>query len=132
MDVGHGQLLGSLRQDPRVVVMERTNVAELSAAVIPGPVTGVSVDVSYLSLTAALGQLATVPLGPGAVLLGLVKPMFELRLATIPTERRVLEQACAVAVEGAAAAGWRVEGAEECPVRGNRGAVEFFLFATSP
>src|SRR5579864_8904647 len=130
VDVGHGQLRGSLRQDPRVVVWERTNVADLSAALIPGPVTGVSVDVSYLSLTAALAQLGRVPVEPGAVLLGLVKPMFELRLPTIPTDAPALERAQAAAARGAAAAGWRVGGVQECPVRGTRGAVEFFLHAT--
>jgi 23S rRNA (cytidine1920-2'-O)/16S rRNA (cytidine1409-2'-O)-methyltransferase len=132
VDVGHGQLRGSLRQDPRVVVWERTNVADLSSARIPGTVTAASVDVSYLSLSAAIAQLARLAIGRGAPLLGLVKPMFELRLPTIPHDRSDLERARDAAVEGAIAAGWRVEGVEECPVRGSRGAVEFFLYATKP
>jgi 23S rRNA (cytidine1920-2'-O)/16S rRNA (cytidine1409-2'-O)-methyltransferase len=130
VDVGHGQLRGSLRQDGRVVVRERTNVADLSPAVIPDQLTGVSVDVSYLSLSAAVAQLGRLEIAPGADLLGLVKPMFELRLPTIPRERPVLEQARDQAAEGVAAAGWRVRAVAECPVRGNRGAVEFFLHAT--
>ena len=130
VDVGHGQLRGSLRQDTRVVVLERTNVADLSPTVVPEVVDAVSVDVSYLSLTAAATQLGRLAFCPGAVLLGLVKPMFELRLATIPQERPVLEQARDAAVAGVAAAGWHVTGAAECPVRGTRGAVEFFLHAT--
>ena len=132
VDVGHGQLLGSLRQDPRVAALERTNVADLAPALVPGPLTGVSIDVSYLSLSAALAQLSRLEFGPAAPLLGLVKPMFELRLPTIPTDRAVLEQACGTAVDGAVAAGWRVEGVAECPVKGSRGAVEFFLYATTP
>jgi 23S rRNA (cytidine1920-2'-O)/16S rRNA (cytidine1409-2'-O)-methyltransferase len=130
VDAGHGQLRGSLRQDPRVVNRERTNVADLSTSAIPEPVDAVSVDVSYLSLSAAVAQLTTIDLAAGALLLGLVKPMFELRLATIPSDPAVLARARDTAVAGLTAAGWRVDGCEECPVRGRRGAVEFFLFAT--
>jgi predicted rRNA methylase YqxC with S4 and FtsJ domains len=62
-------------------------------------------------------------------MLGLVKPMFELRLPTIPSARAVLDEALRVAVAGVDAAGWGVVGADECPVRGMRGAVEFFIHA---
>ncbi|MFI5042185.1 MAG: SAM-dependent methyltransferase, partial [Acidimicrobiales bacterium] len=129
VDVGHGQLLGSLRADPRVVNLERTNVADVSTALIPDTVEVVSVDVSYLALAAAVAQLAPLDVAAGADLLGLVKPMFELRLATIPTDPRRLEQARDEAVAGVAAAGWEVLGTDECPVRGGRGAVEFFIHA---
>ena len=129
VDVGHGQLLGSLRQDPRVVDLERTNVAELAAGVIPEPMDLVSVDVSYLALSAAVTQLAHVDMAVGATLLGLVKPMFELHLATIPTEPAVLAQARDQAARGVGAAGWEVVDVDECPVRGGRGAVEFVLHA---
>ncbi|MHB8464899.1 MAG: SAM-dependent methyltransferase [Acidimicrobiales bacterium] len=130
VDAGHGQLLGSLRQDPRVVNLERTNVADLDARLVTDPVSLVSVDVSYLSLTSAIAQLGRVTVDDGADLLGLIKPMFELRLATIPTDGETLERACDAATTGAAAAGWSVVGVEECPVRGGRGAVEFVLHAT--
>ena len=130
VDAGHGQLRGSLRQDPRVVNRERTNVADLSPAVIPEPIDAVSVDVSYLSLSAAVAQLTNVELVAGALLLGLVKPMFELRLATIPSDPSVLHRARDAAIAGVTAAGWDVGGCGECPVRGRRGAVEFFVFAT--
>jgi 23S rRNA (cytidine1920-2'-O)/16S rRNA (cytidine1409-2'-O)-methyltransferase len=129
VDVGHGQLLGSLRQDPRVVDLERTNVADLSAGLIPEPVALVSIDVSYLALSAAVAQLAGVATGDGATLLGLVKPMFELRLATIPTDPAVLARARDQAVDGVRAAGWDVLDVGECPVRGARGAIEFVLHA---
>ena len=129
VDAGHGQLLGGLRQDRRVVNLERTNVADLTADLVPEPVERVSVDVSYLSLAAAVTQLGRLDLAPGAELLGLVKPMFELRLPTIPTDTPALERAQDAAVKGAAAAGWRVLAADECPVHGGRGAIEFFLHA---
>jgi 23S rRNA (cytidine1920-2'-O)/16S rRNA (cytidine1409-2'-O)-methyltransferase len=127
VDVGHGQLLGSLRQDPSVINLERTNVADLSA--VPAPVSRISVDVSYLSLSAAVEQIDGRVVEPGALLLGLVKPMFELRLATIPSDPDVLSSAVSAAVTGVGAAGWKVLDVDECPVRGNRGAVEYFLYA---
>jgi 23S rRNA (cytidine1920-2'-O)/16S rRNA (cytidine1409-2'-O)-methyltransferase len=132
VDVGHGQLRGSLRQDPRVVTWERTNVGDLSTTLIADTVGAVSVDVSYLSLSSAVAQLAGLAIAPAADLLGLIKPMFELRLPTIPQERSVLDHARDVAVAGVAAAGWNVRGAVESPVRGGRGAVEFFLHAIHP
>jgi len=130
VDVGHGQLLGSLRQDDRVVSLERTNVADLSASLVGDPIDLVSVDVSYLALRTAVAQLGNVTVVPGAVLLGLVKPMFELRLPTIPTDRPTLSRACEKAAAGVDDAGWVVTELDECPVRGGRGAIEFFLHAS--
>lgn len=129
VDAGHGQLLGSLRQDDRVVNLERTNVGDLDATVIAEAVSLVSVDVSYLSLSSAVAQLERVRIEGGADLLGLIKPMFELRLATIPDDRTTLERARDAAAAGVAASGWRVAAVDECPVRGGRGAVEFVVHA---
>jgi len=133
VDVGHSQLRGSLRQDPRVVNLERTNVADLTAAMFSEPIEVVSVDVSYLSLSSAVSQLSSrVPLAAGAVLLGLVKPMFELRLPTITADPGELVRAVASATAGAEGAGWQAARIEECPVRGARGAVELFVVARRP
>ena len=57
VDAGFGQLLGSLRQDPRVVNLEATNVAALDTRLIPDAIELVTVDVSYLALAAAVAQL---------------------------------------------------------------------------
>jgi 23S rRNA (cytidine1920-2'-O)/16S rRNA (cytidine1409-2'-O)-methyltransferase len=132
VDAGFGQLRGTLRQDPRVVNLERTNLSEINRDVIADPIGVLTVDVSYLSLASAVGQVsAAVNFVPGAELLGLVKPMFELRLATIPAsdDRDTLDYALAVASDGVAKAGWTIIDADECPVRGNHGAVEFFIHA---
>ncbi|GAC1603233.1 MAG: TlyA family rRNA (cytidine-2'-O)-methyltransferase [Acidimicrobiales bacterium] len=126
VDAGHGQLLGSLRLRPEVVNLERTNVGALTPALVPEPVGVVSVDVSYLALAAAVSQIGALDTA-GAVLLGLVKPMFELRLATIPSDPVTLERACERAALGVSAAGWDVLDIAESPVRGARGAVEYFL-----
>ena len=128
VDVGHGQLLGSLRQDLRVVTLERTNLAALTAKLVPEAVGIVTIDVSYVSLAAAVPQLAGLSFAPDAQLIALVKPMFELGLAHLPdadTARGAVE----VAGRAIAASGWRILGAMESPVRGHHGALEFFLHA---
>ena len=129
VDAGHGQLVGSLRQDPRVVNLEAVNVAALSRALVPDTVEVVTVDVSYLSLSAAVAQLGPVQLDPDADLVGLVKPMFELRTATAPTDRASLTAALAAATAGITAAGWNVLGSMDSPVTGSRGAPELLVHA---
>lgn len=129
VDAGHGQLLGSLRQDRRVVNLESTNVGDLSPALVPDAVDLVTIDVSYLSLSEAIAQIGAVVLAPGADLIGLVKPMFELKLASAPGDRESLDRALAAAVAGAESAGWNVAGTMDSPVAGAKGARELFLHA---
>jgi 23S rRNA (cytidine1920-2'-O)/16S rRNA (cytidine1409-2'-O)-methyltransferase len=129
VDAGYGQLLGSLRQEPRVVNLEATNVSALDAAVIPDVIDLVTIDVSYLSLTGAVAQLGRIHLARGADLIGLVKPMFELRLADAPREPAVVARAAERASAGVAACGWRVLGVIPSPVHGARGAPEMLLHA---
>jgi 23S rRNA (cytidine1920-2'-O)/16S rRNA (cytidine1409-2'-O)-methyltransferase len=130
VDAGHGQLLGSLRQDERVVNLERTNLADLDPRLVPDEIGVVTVDVSYLSLTAAIPQLnGRVLFAPRADLVALVKPQFELGLGRPPTAADALAEALERAVAGIGRAGWRVVAAAESPVRGSRGAVEFLVHA---
>lgn len=121
VDAGHGQLLGSLRQDPRVVNMERTN---LGSVVVPDPVDLVTLDLSYLPLAQAVPQLGDI----GVELIALVKPQFELRLAQPPDDPHPALEA---AVAGIERAGWLVRGTMESPVR-VRGTVEYLVWATRP
>ena len=132
VDAGHGQLLGSLRQDPRVVNLEATNVAALDRRLIPEPVEVVTVDVSYLSLVSAISQLDRIELAPEAELIGLVKPMFELRRATAPTDDASLAAALEAAERGVEALGWAVVASVPSPVSGARGARELLLHACRP
>lgn len=126
VDVGYGQLLGSLRQSDRVVTMERTNLAD---ARVDEPVDVVTLDLSYLSLAKALPQLA-IPLAPGADLLALVKPMFELRLGRLPDDQAAaLPEAIELAADAATAAGWTVVDTGESPLLGNKGALEGWVHA---
>lgn len=129
VDAGFGQLLGSLRQDPRVVNLEATNVARLDETLIPDAVEVVTVDVSYLSLASAVAQLGRVRKCPGADLVGLVKPMFELRLPGAPRDEATALRAAEQAARGIDAAGWRIRQGAPSPVRGARGSVEVFLHA---
>ena len=132
LDAGHGQLLGSLRQDPRVVNLEATNVAAASSDLIPEEVGVVAVDVSYLPLRRAVAQLAAVRFAPGAHLVGLVKPMFELALPALPTDEDDHRRAAALAATGIADAGWTVLDTFPSSVTGRHGAVEWFVHATAP
>ena len=129
VDVGYGQLLGSLRQDERVVSLERTNVADLDGALVPDPVDVVTLDLGYLSLAEGVPQLNGLAFAPGADLVALVKPMFELRLGAPPEDRPTLDDALARATDGVERAGWRVVGSMDSPVRGGGGAAELFLHA---
>jgi 23S rRNA (cytidine1920-2'-O)/16S rRNA (cytidine1409-2'-O)-methyltransferase len=77
VDVGRGQLADSLRRDPRVVVMERMNARNLTAASLGDPVRLAVIDVSFISLDLVLGPVAAC-FGPdGGDIVALVKPQFE-------------------------------------------------------
>ena len=76
LDVGHGQLDWRLREDPRVVVLERRNARQLERGWLPAPVDVVTIDVSFISLRLILPALPPV-LAPGADIVALVKPQFE-------------------------------------------------------
>jgi 23S rRNA (cytidine1920-2'-O)/16S rRNA (cytidine1409-2'-O)-methyltransferase len=135
IDVGYGQLAWSLRQDPRVRVMERTHVGRLAA--LPEPVDLVVGDLSFTSLTALLPQIARLtPAGADALLL--VKPQYELAAAEVEAGGRVADPvARARAVErvvaAAAALGATLLG--DCPsaVPGQKkGNVEHFVWLRLP
>ena len=132
VDAGHGQLLGSLRQDPRVVNLEATNVSALTRTLIPEEVGVVVIDVSYLSLGSAVAQLAGLQFERHCDLIGLVKPMFELRLASAPVDQESVGEAAEQAAASITASGWEVQRWIPSPVTGARGAVEALLHACLP
>jgi 23S rRNA (cytidine1920-2'-O)/16S rRNA (cytidine1409-2'-O)-methyltransferase len=130
VDVGHGQLLGSLQQNQRVHNLERTNLADLTAEMLGTAVDLVTVDLSYLSLANAVGQIERVDFAAAADLIALVKPMFELARGSLPTDEADLDAAVDLAVAGVERSPWSVRGVIRSPVQGNRGAVEFLLHAS--
>ena len=132
VDVGYGQLLGSLRQDERVVSLERTNVADVTPALLGCQPDVIVCDVTKMSLREVGRQLAAngVP-APGAHFVGLVKPMFELGVGELP-EGDDLDRALELALNGLADARWEPLDSMESPVVGHRGAVEFFALVRWP
>lgn len=133
VDVGHGQLLGSLRQDPRVVSHERTNVAAVTPELLGARPDVITCDVTKLALREVGRQLAAndVP-KPGTDFLGLVKPMFELATGRLPETGAELDDALRIALDGLTAVGWRVLGSMTSEVVGHRGAVEYFVHVRWP
>jgi 23S rRNA (cytidine1920-2'-O)/16S rRNA (cytidine1409-2'-O)-methyltransferase len=127
VEVGHGHLLGSLRQNPRVVNLERTNISDLDDRLVPDAVDVVSLDLGFLALAVGVPQLDRIAIAPGADLVALVKPMSELGLSAPPTDADTVRAACDKAAGAIAAAGWDVAGAVESPIRGSGGAVEWFV-----
>jgi len=76
VDVGYGQLAWSLRQDPRVVVIERTNIRNMDPNLIPRPVDLATIDTSFISLKIVVPS--TLPfVKPNGIILALIKPQFE-------------------------------------------------------
>ena len=129
VDAGFGQLLGSLRQDPRVVNLERTNLGELDTSRVPDVIELVTIDVSYISLASAVPQLGGLTLAADAELVALVKPMFELALADAPDDPTTLAEALRRATLGIEDAGWTVVAAIDSPVLGHHGAKEMLVHA---
>lgn len=112
-----------------MVNLERTNLGALSATTIAEPIDLMTIDLSYLALAQAMPQLAAVPLRPGAQLLALVKPMYELALATPPHDEVQLRLAVERAAAGIEGCGWAVRTTARSSVTGSRGAIEYFVHA---
>jgi 23S rRNA (cytidine1920-2'-O)/16S rRNA (cytidine1409-2'-O)-methyltransferase len=129
VDAGHGQLLGSLRQHPRVRNLEATNLGSLDRSLVPDKIELFTLDLSYLSLSAAVPQLEQVQVAQDADLIVLVKPMFELHLSRPPEDEERQQRALQLARHGIAAARWEVVKWMDSPVTGARGAVEFLVHA---
>jgi 23S rRNA (cytidine1920-2'-O)/16S rRNA (cytidine1409-2'-O)-methyltransferase len=132
VDVGYGQLAWHLRQDPRVTVMERTNVRHLEPGQVAPPPDLVVADLSFISLTLILPALAAVSSDDAEHVL-MVKPQFEVgreRLGSGGVVRDPAVRADAVRqVAGAAlAAGLGTAGVVASPLPGPSGNVEYFLW----
>jgi 23S rRNA (cytidine1920-2'-O)/16S rRNA (cytidine1409-2'-O)-methyltransferase len=129
VEVGHGQLLGSLRKDARVINLERTNLAQLDETLVPDMIDLVTLDLSYLALSVAVPQLEGLRLAGRTDLIALVKPQFELRLAAPPKDSVRLQRALQAAVQGIERGPWRVFETIESPITGERGSIEFLVHA---
>ena len=130
VDVGYGQIAWSLRTDPRVTVIERTNVRTLTPSQIEGVVDLTVADLSFISLRLVLPALAACTEGDLALM---VKPQFEVGKERVGSGGVVRDPSLrAEAVLDVAAAGWDlglgVAGVVASPLPGPSGNVEFFLW----
>ena len=136
VDVGHGQLAWSLRNDERVVVLERTNARHLTAEHIPEPVDWIVCDASFIGLATVL-PAALALARPGGRLVTLIKPQFEagrenVGKGGVVRDPEVHAAVCARVKEWVEAQGWQVHGIVESPITGPEGNVEFLLSAQRP
>jgi 23S rRNA (cytidine1920-2'-O)/16S rRNA (cytidine1409-2'-O)-methyltransferase len=133
VDVGHGQLAWKLRNDPRVVVLERTNARHLTSREVPEPVDLVVCDASFIGLETVLpAPLALAR--PDARLVALIKPQFEVGKGRVGKGGVVRDAALHQEVCGRIAAwlprqGWAVLGLAESPILGPEGNKEFLIAA---
>jgi 23S rRNA (cytidine1920-2'-O)/16S rRNA (cytidine1409-2'-O)-methyltransferase len=134
VDVGHGQLDWRLRNDPRVVVLERTNARHLNREHVPAPVNLVVCDVSFISLELAL-PAALALAKDAAALIALIKPQFEVGKGQVGKggvvrDPDLHEQVCArIAGWLADEQRWRVLGVTPSPITGPKGNREFLIAA---
>ena len=133
VDVGHGQLAWKLRNDPRVVVMERVNARYLAAAQIPDPIQAIVCDASFIGLRTVLAApLALV--APGAWAVALIKPQFEVGPAIakggVVRDPAVHDRVCdEIRDWWSQLPGWKVLGIEASPILGPEGNREFLIAA---
>lgn len=131
LDVGRAQLAWTLRHDPRVVVMEQTNIRHVTA--LPEPIQCVVIDVSFISLRLVLPPLIPL-LAPGAWIVALLKPQFEAGKVEVDrgngvisdpaVHTRVLNEIQTWIPEHTSL---QVQGVIDSPIRGRDGNKEFLL-----
>lgn len=135
VDVGHGLLAERLRTDARVTVMERTNARHLTPNQLPMPPDIAVVDASFIGIAKLLPALAGV-LPPGAQLLAMIKPQFEVGKEAARKHKGVIRDAALrqsaidTALRQIEKAGFQVAGSADCRVPGPKGNVERFVLAT--
>jgi len=135
IDVGHGQLAHKLAIDPRVVVMDRSNARHLTPDVFSDRLDWVVADASFISLEKLLPAISSW-LTPGARLLAMIKPQFEVGRDEARKARGVIRDQTvrSTAIEHVLAAigecGFDVQGGADSGVPGPKGNVEYFVLAT--
>ena len=132
IDVGHGQLDWKLRNDPRVVCMERFNARELSAEDLPQVPDFASIDVSFISLRLILGPVFNT-LSPGGSVAALIKPQFEagrekVGRKGVVRDPAVHEEVINHVLDFAAETGFSCAGLTFSPITGPEGNIEYLAY----
>lgn len=131
VDVGHGQLAWKLRNDERVVCMEKTNIRYVTPDDIPDKIQFSSIDVSFISLTKVLGPVKELLSDDGQIVC-LIKPQFEAGREKVGKHGVVRDKAVHLEVinkviEYAVSIGFEVLNLEFSPVKGPEGNIEYLL-----
>jgi len=134
VDVGYGQLAWKLRQDPRVVVRERTNARSLTAEMLPERPDVAVIDASFISLATVLPAVAPL-VTPGGTIVALVKPQFEVGRGRVGKGGVVRDPALRAEAVGSVRAvaerlGLVVRGEADSVLPGPKGNREVFLWGT--
>lgn len=132
VDVGYGQLAWKLRQDPRVINIERTNIRNMPPEALPERCDLAVIDCSFISLSKVLPNTVTF-LKPTADVIALVKPQFEVgqdRIARggVVRDQEARTQAIDDAIAVAATLGLAFEAGIDCPVHGPAGNIEYLVW----
>lgn len=134
VDVGYGQLAHSLRVDPRVLVLERTNARSLEPEQLGGPCDLVVVDASFIGLGKLTDAIARCT-RPSGELVALVKPQFEVgreeasRARGVVRDQAVRRRAIEAAASDVRDAGFEILGTTDCVIEGPKGNLEAFVHA---
>jgi 23S rRNA (cytidine1920-2'-O)/16S rRNA (cytidine1409-2'-O)-methyltransferase len=136
VDVGYGQLDWKLRNDPRVVVLEKRNIRYLEATDLPSAADIATIDVSSISLRLVLPTVRTL-LRPGGEIIALIKPQFEVGKGKVgkggvvrshDEHVRVIDEIKAAA----ATLGFTIQEVTESPLHGAKGNKEFLIHLRNP
>ena len=131
VDVGHGQLDWKLRNDPRVVCMEKTNIRYVTPEDIQEPVAFSSIDVSFISLTKVLLPVRNLLTEDGEVVC-LIKPQFEagrekVGKKGVVRDKAVHEEVIRMVIAYAGSIAFEVKNLEFSPIKGPEGNIEYLL-----
>ncbi|MEM5768439.1 MAG: TlyA family RNA methyltransferase [Bacillota bacterium] len=132
VDVGYGQLAWSLRQDPRVVCLERTNIRYVTKEQVPEKVDFISIDVSFISLEKVL-PVADRLLKAGGCMVALIKPQFEAGREKVGKKGVVRDplvhrEVILGVLQAALRLGLCPQGLTYSPIKGPEGNIEYLLF----
>jgi 23S rRNA (cytidine1920-2'-O)/16S rRNA (cytidine1409-2'-O)-methyltransferase len=133
VDVGQGQLAWTLRNDPRVTVLEKTNARHLTDQHVPEPVDLIVCDAAFIGLETVLpASLARAK--PHATLIALIKPQFEVGKGRVGKggvvrDPALHQEVCDRIASWLAGQGWKVLGVTPSPITGPEGNVEFLIAA---
>lgn len=137
IDVGHGQLAPDVAKDARVISLEKTNAKDLTTDLVPDPIDLIVSDVSFIGLEKALPAAMSLS-RPGAQLLALIKPQFEVGPGKvgkggIVKDTTLHAEVCArIQIWLQDEMGWSVRGLTESPIEGSDGNKEFLIWAVKP